>query len=439
MRRLLGSRPQLWLLGSIAFAAVYFLVVGVQEWRAELKQVGLQLEYEEEKVRQFANYMQYGGVGFKVLFEPGSAGVFFANTVVLRDVQSNIDMTEVLRVDGSYKGRQLFRQRGYFRDFAGAMLLLGSLLMMVAGAATFPSPHALRVLAQRRPLGRLFCATVLARLFWLNLALALLAGLCGLVAWLAGLPLGWNDVAVLLLSLLYLFALLDFFFLLGLLIGHPGGRGRPVSLWLAVAWFSAVFLVPELGRMLVTARSMRLPPAEQLNLQNLKTLLPLERELGRVLQGNPLLKDAEVQKLKARFAVDFMNSGYLLNLSREKRYLREVAAVVSAFERQSLLFPTTYYDFLCAEMSGRGYHAFLRFMNHIFELRNRFVHWIVQKRYFSRDRAVQPFTRGRENVFVSSSRLPATFPAGLAMLLLQNLLLSVLGWRQLRRLVFARP
>jgi hypothetical protein len=438
-RRLFCGRLQMFVWLMLTLLAGYATFSGIQEYRGFLKEKAAFIEYEKQKSVQYANYSQYGAFGFKVLLEPAAAGVHFDSSAVLRGVQGNIDATETLRVETSYKGRQLFQQRGRGGGISGLIFFLGSLLMMIAGGGTFRDLQALRFLAQRTPASRLFFRSLAARMLWLNLVFVVIMVAVFLIGRCAGLTGAASDLFPLLLGMLFLLLVLNLFFLIGLLISIVCRLRAMALLWMALAWFLAMFVVPEFNRLSVVSRSMTLTPTEQINLQNLKTILTLERQFMQLVVKNDKMDQTEVRKLQIRFAQEFLNSGYLLNISREQGYLRDMERIVKTVERQALLFPTTYCDFLCGELSSRGYYAYLNFMNYIFDLRHRFIRWYVQKRYFSRDAGVTPFVRGHENVYGSTMKLTQTFWIGLAQVTIECLVLLLLARRKLERLLFPRP
>jgi hypothetical protein len=139
--------------------------------------------------------------------------------------------------------------------------------------------------------------------------------------------------------------------------------------------------------------------------------------------------------MQKQFAVQFINSSYLMNTGLESKYQREVEQVIAGHERLSVCFPTTYYQFLTGEVSGKGYFGYLDFMDYIMRLRNRFIQFYLKKRYEENDAAVESFVKNGENVFHSRSRLPGSFRLGILATALYCALLFVLAYWRLRRLV----
>ncbi|MCU0236189.1 MAG: hypothetical protein MUC72_03790 [Acidobacteria bacterium] len=387
-------------------------------------------------MKQFATYVQYGTFGFRLLFEASPLNLFFANSSILQDVESNVDGFEAIRVDSSFKGNKLFLKRGFFKDFAGILFVFGSLFMLYLGNLALASQVYLRFMNGCMSLKKFYFLTTAARLFWLDLFfLALGMGMFLLVR-LGGCVFSRGETAIFLRYLFFLILLLDFFYLLGQFTAVLAGFRRVFFLWFFIAWFLCVFLLPEMSRISVFNESRSLESAEKVNLEKFRNLMALEKKFREYLKVNPTAPLDQVREMQKRFAVQFINSSYLVNTGLETKYLREVERVITGHERQSILFPTTYYQFITGEVSGKGYYGYLDFMNYIMELRNRFIQFYLKKRYEEPEPPVEPFVKNNENIFRSPSRLPATFPLGMLATALYGLALFILAFWRLQRLVF---
>ncbi len=437
-RRIFTEKKNLLFLGFISFLAVYFSWSGLNEFRQFQTEKEVFLRFEKEKVSQLANYAQYGSFGFRLLYEGSPLGLFFINSSVFQDLESNIDNFEAIRVESSFKGKKLFLKRGYFKDFAGILLAFGSLLMLYLGQQALVGTSYLRFLTQCMPLKRFYAQTTLARLFWLDLFfLSLGLGLFYLVR-LAGMAFSREETVIFALFLIFLVVMLDFFYLLGQFTA-VFVRFRPILfLWLFIVWFLCVFLLPEVNRIRVFNRSQGLESAEKVNLEKFRVLMAWEREFKNFLKANPDMPRDQVRSMQKRLAVQFINSSFLVNTGLETRYLREVEQVIASHERQSVLFPTTCFQFLTGEVSGKGYYGYLDFMEYIMTLRNRFVQFYLKKRYEEPDSPMESFVKSDENIFRARSRLPRSFRFEILLTALYGAVLYLLGYRLLRRQV-CRP
>lgn len=435
-RRLFGEKKNLIFLGFISLFSAYFVWSGLNEYWQFQAEKKIFIKFEKERIKQIVNYAQYGAFGFRLLYETSPLNLFFVNSGVLQDVESNIDNFEAIKVESSFKGKKLFLKRGYFKDFAGIPFIFGSLFMLYLGHLALVSPAYLRFMTGRMSLKKYFALTTAARLFWLDLFfISLGLGLFFLVQ-LGGVIFSGSERAIFFLYLLFLVQLLDFIYLLGQLTTVLVSFRKVFFLWFFIVWFICIFLLPEINRISVFNKSLVLESAEKVNLEKFRTLMALEKKFSDYLKMNPASPLDKLRQMQKKFAVQFINNSYLLNTGLETKYLRDVEKVIAGHERQSVLFPTTFYYFLTGEASGKGYYGYLDFMDYIMKLRNRFVQFYLKKRYESDDAVVESFVKSDENIFHSRSRLPKTFWLGLLVTVFYGAVFLVLAYWLLRRQVY---
>jgi hypothetical protein len=350
-------------------------------------------------------------------------------------VESKIDTFEAIDVESSFKGNKLFLKRGYFKDFAGIPFFFGSLFMLYLGHLALVSPPYLRFITRHMPLSKFYFLTTLARLFWMDLFFALLGTGFYCLVGLWGIDFSWHDQSGFFHYLLFQILFLNFFYLLGQLITVLLRFRKIFFFWFFVVWFACIFLLPEISRIRVFNQSQALESAEKVNLEKFRTLMALEGKFRDYLKGNPSVPLDQIQKMQKKFAVQFINSTYLVNTGLETRYLRSVEKVILGHERQSILFPTTFYQFLTGEVSGKGYYGYLDFMDYIMQVRNRFIQFYLKRRYAENITKVESFVKGDENVFHSRSRLPRTYWFGVLAAMLYGIIVFILAFRPLRRQV----
>jgi len=435
-RRIFGERKNLIFLGFISLFSAYFIWSGLNEYRQFHAEKKIFLKFEKERIKQIVNYAQYGVFGFRLLYEASPLNLFFVNSSVLQDVESNIDSLEAIKVESSFKGKKLFLTRGYFKDFAGIPFIFGSLFMLYLGHLALVSPAYLRFMTGRMALKKYYALTTAARLFWLNLFfVALGLGLFFLVQ-LGGVVFSGAEKKIFFSYLLFLVLLLDFFYLLGQLTSVLVRFRKVFFLWFFIVWFFCIFLLPEINRISVFNKARVLESAEKVNLEKFRTLMALEKKFRDYLKVNPATPLDQIRQMQKKFAVQFINSSYLVNTGLETKYLRDVERVIAGHERQSVIFPTTFYHFLTGEASGKGYYGYLDFMDYIMKLRNRFMHFYLEKRYEGNESTVESFVKNDENIFRSRSRLPKTFWLGLLATVFYGAVFLVLAYWLLRRQVF---
>jgi len=435
-RRIFGDKKILIFLVFISLFSAYFAWSGLNEHQQFQAEKKIFLKFEKEKTSQILNYMQYGAFGFRLLYEASPLNLFFINSSVLQNVESNIDSLEAIKVESSFKGKRLFLKRGYFKDFAGISFVFGSLFMLYLGHLALVSPAYLRFMTSRMSLKKYYGLTSVARLFWLDLFFSLLGLGLFLLVQLRGVVFSGAEKTVFLLYLLFLVIMLDFIYLLGQLTTVLVNFRKVFFLSFFIVWFICIFLLPEMSRISVFNQSLALESAEKVNLEKFRTLMDLEKKFHDYLKVNPATPLDQIRQMQKKFAVQFINSSYLLNTSLETKYLRDVEKVITGHERQSVIFPTTFYHFLTGEASGNGYYGYLDFMDYIMKLRNRFMQFYLAKRYESNDTVVESFVKSDENIFRARSRLPKTFWLGMLTAVIYSAVFWVLGYWLVRRQLF---
>lgn len=109
-------------------------------------------EAEELKVNQFLNYTQYGLYGFRVFFNPSPMSILFSHSGAFQELTSNIDAGEKMNFHSSVKGKTLFdRSPVGFMDYAGLILLLGSLFALYQGYETLRHKEYLKFVSSLPP------------------------------------------------------------------------------------------------------------------------------------------------------------------------------------------------------------------------------------------------------------------------------------------------
>ena len=398
----------------ISSLAFYFTFTGINEYRWSRGDEANFAHYEGEKIGTYVNYAQYGAYGFRLLYAPSPLIVFFGNSSVLQEVESNIDVTEIIKVSHSFKGKNLFLYKGYFKDFSGIVFLFGSLLMLYMGMSCFSSLAYSKFMVRKVGLNRFFSLTVLCRMMMLSLFFLLLTGGCWLATILAGVRFSSAEKGNFVLFGLMALVYLDFFFLAGITVTLLSRFRRHVFVWLFILWFAFVFLIPEIGRMILFNRSKFLVSNDAVNLEKLKTLMTFERKMKeqfKQVSGDERKRMDFVNRAMA----DYINNSFLFNETVELRLTQEMRGLIHLHQGVSLAFPSAFFSLAAGEISSRGYWGYLDFVDFIMKMRREFLKYYVNKNYFTHDREVLPFIRGEQAIFRGRSRLPGGFWTGFAL------------------------
>jgi hypothetical protein len=434
-KRLIYDRKNIYFFTIILIAALYFTNSGIREYHQMQREKAQFLLTEEEMVRNLADYKQYSGYGFRVFFEPSPLFILFYNSTILLDIEGRIDNSELIKIYNQFKGKKLFYNRGYFKDFSGFIYFTGSLLMIYMGMVGFRSLERLKFELQFIKLGKLFAILNLSRLIYLNLFFILVMALSQGYAYLSGIPFMPTVFYHSLAFLLYTLVLLNFFYFVGLLVSVLLKFGQNSFLWMFILWIFFIFLAPDINRLFLSEEGGRLPSNASIDLLKVKAVQVFEKEVRK--KFNVAKSDEEQREKFYRIYIDqFLENTHLYNISLEKGLSNEIKKTLFAYERRSLMFPYLYYFFLSAELSSKGYYSYLDFKEHMVTTHGEFLRFFFYKYYIEKQEKVENFVKNNENLFVARSYLPRTFWWALSVSFYYCLLLAGAAFYLLKRLVY---
>lgn len=392
----------------IFLGCIYLVISGVMEYKKyEQERENFQL-FEGKKIQLYIDYSQYGEYGFKIFYMPGPMYIFFNNTRVLGDIASNIDTMQIINVQQSFKGRNLFPKKGFLKDFSGVHFYFGSLFMLFLGASLFVSPGHIRLMLAKYPLRKVFFSAVISRLLILDLLIILLQALAIGIPRLMHVPFHQGDIRGYLSFSLYILLFHNLFFFIGMLISIHFSLKRRVSLFLFVTWFFLVFVIPEIEGLYVASATSLIPPNDSVNLRKMENMVDLERKVRESIAESMQAPAAEREK-RRKEAFALMDLSYTENLTWERNLNDAVKSVVRRYKHSSMLIPTVYIHFLGGEVSSMGYAAYLSFIEYVMNLQNDFMVFYMKKRYRSRERNVEMFVKGDENVYFGKTDIPSGY------------------------------
>lgn len=436
-KRVYSDKKNILFFFVITVLALYFTFSGINEYRRFRIDETNFIHYEREKIGKYVNYSQYGAYGFRLLYAPSPLIVFVGNSSVLQELESNIDVTEIIKVSHSFKGKNLFLYRGYFKDFSGVIFLFGSLFMLFMGLSCFKSLAHVKFMVPKVGFNRYFFLTALSRLLVLSLFFLLLIGGCWLAAILAGIRFSPAEKGNFMFFGLMALVYLDFFFLAGMTMTLVFRFRSHVFVWLFILWFAFVFLIPEIGRISLFNRSQSLVSDDAVNLEKLKTVMTFERKMKE--QFKEFKGDAKQRMdLVNRAMADYINNSFLFNETVELRLTQEMRKLIHLHQGVSLLFPSALFSLAAGEISSRGYWGYLDFVDFIMKMRREFLKYYLNKNYFAHNREVLPFIRGEQTIFRGRSRLPGGFWTGWALMVMYCACFLLASRLILKRLVY-RP
>jgi ABC-type transport system involved in multi-copper enzyme maturation permease subunit len=411
----------------LIIASLYFTFLGISEYKSVFKDQEDFITAEKGKLKLYMNYEQYGATGFRVILEPSALMVFFSRSDFVRNIEANIDTSEIIRIYNERKGEKAFSVEGRFGDLNQSITVFGTLIMMMMGFLTFPNRHTIDFFSKSG-----FIKTILARLLLVNCFFLLFLFMVYWFARILGITFTVGENRVFLFYSAAVILMLDLFFTAGLFIKALFKYKKNAVISLLIAWFVFIFIIPEIGKVYRSMRANLLPLVEKLNLQKLETLLSAEqvykKDIRQFLNQSPnktLDKDDKKIKKYMKMLFDhYMNNGYLSNKEKEEDLYHLVKDNMETFASLNSLSPVDFLNVVAAEASGKGYTAYLDFLNYVMELRDRFMEFYGRKRYktnngekinnLNNEESLESFIKKSENIYQSQSRLAETFEKGAA-------------------------
>jgi len=404
------------------FIASLFLVnTGIAEYKNFLKDLAFDINIEYQNQKLFASYDQYSIIGYRTLLKPSPLIIFFHTSNILKNIESNIDTREMVRIIANSKGGEIFKKSKGFGDFSGILNVFGALLMTMFGLMTFKN----RIFAFKGE--RKFSRNVFTRLLILDSYFVLLMGTMYLYAVLKGIQFSLYHNELYTVFCLAALLILNIWFFIGvffsLWLRNKGGKLAVITLWALV-----IIGIPEIRYMPTSPGDI--PSVKETNLVKLKTLMETERESRKKLL--PLLKGGkkdpkEIKQMQKQIAEDYMKNQYVRNKEIEQGLHHQVTLQVKRFEDFSCFLPWSFYLVLGENISSKGYNAYIAFVDFVLEMRDGFFKYIIDKRYNSDDKQVIPYVKKGENVFHSKSALPRYFWIGILSIIITSMIFLFLS------------
>ena len=392
--------------------------------------------FERLKVEQYNNYNQYGAYGFRILFIPSPLSIYYVNSSTISELTANVDSSERLNIYNSFKGRTLFAEKsGGFKDFSGIMLLLGSLLVLYVGYEAFIHKDYLRFMSGFVDYKKFFFSIVLSRVFNFILLFLLNAAVAMILLKINGIKFSDHEYSHFAIYLGILVLMMVFFFAAGTIAGSFKSSFAGF-VTLIISWFVLVFLVPGIVNTITARKSDNIASTYNLELQKLTNIMDFEKHALKKVGATTENNIESVKKLIEKY----WNKEFKQIQSLEKKLENEMEKNIRHFQNLSLIFPSTFYLSAGNEISSKGYENFILFFGYIQTLKEKFVRFYIDHRYYSdtpldKPTNVESFIKGNENLFNAKSRLPKSFFQGVLLILVYIIgLLAVSYFRFIKSL-----
>lgn len=127
----------------------------------------------------------------------------------------------------------------------------------------------------------------------------------------------------------------------------------------------------------------------------------------------------------------------------ELKLENEMKENIKSYQILSMFFPSTFYLSVGNEISSRGYDNFLAFYLYARDLKDRFVRFYFDKKFYTDHTDIESFVKGEENLFHACSRLPDTFGWGILITIFYTIVLltvsRLLLFKKMKQLIDSPP
>jgi len=406
----------------------YFLQEGINRQQLVEKNKQTFIEFEKLKVKQYMLYTQYGSYGVRLMFLPSTLSIFFNNSGHFSNLISNIDSGERLNIYNPFKGKTLFTEKsGVLMDFSGFILLLGSLFALYFGYEALRHKKYLEFLSgfPHTHYREVFFPIIGARVAVLLLLLVITAGCAWGLLKLNCVTLSGTDYRDLLTYLGVLFLTLLFFFSLGTAVGRIKTKSAAIITMIGL-FFLFIFIIPWTIDKIISGKAAGMTDSYYLELEKLKIIMDFEKrayeEIG-IFRSGKKAPPPVTGLVESYWKEDFKKiEGLELKLENEMK------DNIRSYQVLSMFFPSTFYLSVGNEISSRGYDNFLAFYRCARDLKDRFVRFYFDKKFYTDHTDIESFVKDEENLFHARSRLPVTFAGGVLLTILYTIVLLTASW-----------
>jgi cbb3-type cytochrome oxidase subunit 3 len=421
------------LLLLLIFLLSYFFVnSGIEEYKNIVKEQEIDVDIEVKQVENQPLYDQYGVIGHRIFILPSPLIIYFYNSSLLKDIESNISSSEVIKIYFNVKGDKILKKPTVgFRDFGGILNTFGSILMLILGVLAFKNRE-FPFKGEKRVFLHGFLRLLLLNCYFILLMLSMY-----ILAVLNHIRFSRHDSQQYIIFIVATIFYLNMWFLKGMclsfLLNYKRGLLIAVTIWALIS-----ICTPEIRYMVISRQEIK--PEKKVNFLKMSKLWKREQNImNKVL---PLLKDRDKNIDKIRSIMKEGAEAYLENEGTENKLLEQelhnsVKVQIEKMENFSCYLPWPFYQQLQESISSKGYETYNGFVDFVIEMRDGFFRYIIDKRYNSKDKKVIPYIKQGENVFHSHSVLPRGFLRGILSTLIFSLLfigLSILVyWRRQKK------
>ena len=397
---------------------------GIKEHKKITEDVPEFQKIESDTFSDLNSYDDYSNKGFNVLLVPPDSGIFFPNPIILSELSGKVNSIITLSIQSNCKGGLIFRGNSRFSvRFSNVIMVLVSLGVLFFGFTGVRPRQYLKFLAGIFSRGIVYISLIFSNMVFFLVFMAVIIGCCLGLCLLEGISLTRTDLTGFAYSLAPMLIMLAAFYITGTILGCLKSKELGIALILSI-WIIFVFILPWAGESGIEDKSFEISSPYQLDNKKLKITNQFENDTekkhGKFDKKN---MDNERKIIEDYFANIFPR---LEKLDSDLKL--EISRLIKLYHNMSMWFPTTFYNSVCYELSGRGYMNYLAFFKYMQEMYRGFVRFWINRAYYHDLKIMVRFIKGDENLFRSTPRIPPVYMKGIIINLCWLILLTLVSF-----------
>ena len=420
---------------AILLVALYFVHEGIVMQKGIVRGKSEFQEIEQQNIKLFFNYTQYGTFGFQLLYIPSGLSILFNNKDINCEQIALVDSGARLKIYHLTLGSNLFTEKSnILNDFSGVILFAVTIITLLWGLALAYSRKLFKVTSAFSNVKTVFFSYIFPKFLLISLLVLIFTGLVLLYLLINRIHLSSDEFFCLWVYAGIVIILSCFFFLMGTLAGSLKSKVAGLTS-VVIAWFIFMIFIPGGVSKIVAKLALKnIPSFHKLENEKLEILLNFEKEAREEL--NKCTGTEERKKKRVELIERYWEKEFKQIQSIEKRMQKKMVDNSKYYRWLSILSPTTFYSYITGEMGGQGYRNYFNFYEFAQRHREKFLRYYFDKKRYSDSSNVEPYIKGDENIFYSRSLLPVNIGWGILLLLLYILILLFLSFIRFKKMLY---
>lgn len=358
------------------------------------------------------NYTRYAVFGVQLGFNPPPSSILFYQSGIFRELTARVGGFLTVDLNVSMKSKNSFYEKaGKNSDFSSLLFLYGSLFSSFLGTGTFKYSKYQRMISNSLSHRSLFWGTLISRYLIIVIISLVLILLAVLTILLHGINLDTIDYKIFTCFLIGWLIVSFVFFLIGAILGFRIPKVTGIASVLIV-WFLLFHFIPSTIDDFHVDSSFKIPSSISVKMKKFLILNSFETRAKKEAEYK---EESRMQKKLQEIALSIFTNELLKINEVEQRLIDSENAHAKKHHSITLFTPTTFYNSLISELSGKGFIGLIDFHRFAHEFNNKFFRFFYKKKFKSDDKNfknVVSIVNTNENIFSNISRIPYFFLKG---------------------------